>query len=271
MARRIHIILPVYNEERALEPLLTRIRSAMTAMAQAYAVIVVDDGSADRSGEIARAWRAAMPLDLVEHERNRGLGAALRSGLLRAASLAGPDDVIVTMDADDTHPPDLIGAMVRRLDEGADVVIASRYVAGAREVGLSARRRVLSRGAGAVLGALFPVAGARDYSCGFRAYRASVIARALAAYGPALVEERGFACAAEVLLKLRRLGVRVSEVPLVLRYDQKKGASKMRVLRTISRYGVLVTKNLREPGGRPFRHIASGAGDTGARAGSRPA
>ena len=265
MVRHVYIVLPVYNEEGALDQLLTRIQAAMTSD---YTVVVVNDGSQDRSGEIVRARRSAMPLDLVDHDRNRGLGEALKSGLLRASSLARGDDVIVTMDADDTHPPDLIAAMVRRIDEDADVVIASRYVGGAREVGLSVRRKILSRGSSALMGALFPIAGARDDSCGYRAYRASVIRRALEVYGPALVEERGFACALEVLLKLRPLGVRVSEVPLVLRYDQKKGASKMRALRTISRYWVLAAKTLRDQG--IFRRIApGGGGGPDAHAGSR--
>ena len=271
MPRHIYIILPVYNEEGALDRLLTRIRSAMAAMSADYTVIVVNDGSADRSAEIARRRWVGMPLDLVDHERNRGLGEALKSGLLRAGSLARSDDVIVTMDADDTHPPDLIAAMARRIDEGSDVVIASRYAGGAQEVGLSARRKVLSRGASVLLGALFPMAGVRDYSCGYRAYRAPVIRTALERYGPALVEERGFACAAEVLLKLRRLGVRVSEVPLVLRYDQKKGASKMRVGSTISRYWVLVVKSLFDPGVRPFRRVGPGARGPGDRVGSQSA
>jgi dolichol-phosphate mannosyltransferase len=268
MMRHVYIVLPVYNEESALDQLLTRIRSAMAGVE--YTVVVVNDGSRDRSAEIARERRSIMPLEVVDHDRNRGLGEALRSGLLRAGSLARNDDLIVTMDADDTHPPDLIGVMACRIEEGWDVVIASRYAGGAREVGLSLRRRMLSRGASALLGALFPMVGARDYSCGYRAYRASVVKKALEAYGPALVEEQGFACAVEVLLKLRKLGVRVTEVPLVLRYDQKKSASKMRVVRTVSRYLVLVAKTLRAPGGRPFRQVASGGVGPEGHAGARP-
>ena len=270
MTRHVHIVLPVYNEEGALDRLLERIATAMATMGT-YTVIVVDDGSTDRSAEIARARQAVMPVELVDHGRNRGLGEALRSGLVRASARAGPDDVIVTMDADDTHPPELIASMLRRIDEGSDVVIASRYAAGAREVGLSARRKLLSRGASLLLSALFPLDGARDYSCGYRAYRAPVMQRALEAYGPALVEETGFACAPEVLLKLRRLGVRTSEVPLVLRYDRKEGASKMRAMRTISRYGVLVAKSLRDSGARPFRHVSGDARAPGGQAGPRSA
>jgi dolichol-phosphate mannosyltransferase len=80
------------------------------------------------------------------------------------------------------------------------------------------------------------VPGARDYTCGFRLYRAATLRRALSAWGERLIEEAGFTCMAEVLVKLGRGGARVTEAPLVLRYDLKEGASKMKVLRTIGRY-----------------------------------
>jgi dolichol-phosphate mannosyltransferase len=86
--------------------------------------------------------------------------------------------------------------------------------------------------------------GVRDYTCGYRAYRASTIKDAVTRYGDRLIEESGFSCMVELLLKLRRLGIRCYEVPLVLRYDQKGGVSKMRVIRTIRRYLVVMTRNL---------------------------
>ena len=84
--------------------------------------------------------------------------------------------------------------------------------------------------------------GARDYTCGFRLYRAAMLRRAADAWGDRLVEEAGFTCMAEVLLKLGRGGARVAEVPLILRYDLKEGASKMKVMRTIARYFVLAQR-----------------------------
>jgi dolichol-phosphate mannosyltransferase len=145
------------------------------------------------------------------------------------------------MDADNTHDPALLTDMVRRMnDEHADIVIASRYAPGGREIGLSPLRRVLSRGASFLLSISARVGGARDYTCGYRLYRAAVLRRAVAAWGERLVEEAGFTCMAEVLLKLGRGGARVSESPLVLRYDLKEGASKMKMARTIARYFELI-------------------------------
>ena len=147
---------------------------------------------------------------------------------------AGDRDVILTMDADNSHVPGLIPSMVRVIAEGYDVVIASRYQAGARVVGLTARRRILSFGASLLFRGLFPIPNVRDYTCGFRAYRAELI-RGVLEENPQFISERGFSCMVDILLKLRvrEPSVTMAEVPLLLRYDKKKGASKMNVGATI--------------------------------------
>jgi dolichol-phosphate mannosyltransferase len=240
----IFIVLPAYNEAGSLGGLLTRINEAMALASLEYEVIVVNDGSTDRTLDIAERQQAAMPLSIVDHKRNRGLGEALKSGLVMASAKARDQDIIVTMDADNTHPPELIARMAEKIGEGYDVIIASRYQGGADEVGLALYRKALSRGASLLLRALFPMKGVRDYTCGYRAYRASSLKEAVSRFGDRLIEESGFSCMVELLLKLRRLGIRCYEVPLVLRYDQKGGASKMRVIRTIRRYLVVMARNL---------------------------
>jgi dolichol-phosphate mannosyltransferase len=97
-------------------------------------------------------------------------------------------------------------------------------------------RKVLSRGASFLLSTVARVRGARDYTCGYRLYRSTMLRRALEAWGDRLIEEVGFVCMAELLVKLGRGGARVAEAPLVLRYDLKEGASKMKILKTITRY-----------------------------------
>lgn len=255
-APTVYLVLPAYNEEGSLPPLLSRVKASFAASAVPYHVIVVNDGSVDRTLEIARQHTAHMPVTVVDHVSNKGLGEAIKSGLFHAAAVAEPGDVIVTMDADNTHPPDLIPAMVARLVEGHDFVIASRFVRGGQQIGLRPHRKLLSRTAGLLLKVLFPFPGVTDYTCGYRAYRTAAIKRAIDAYGPALVQERGFSCFVDVLLKLRRLHARACEVPLVLRYDFKQGASKMRIARTIGRYLGLIGRNLVQPGARPFRRVS---------------
>lgn len=242
-----YILLPAYNEERDIATLLERIRAALTELQINYQLLVVNDGSRDRTLEILRQMQLDLPMEILDHGVNQGLGQAMLTGLQRAIELVKDEDVVITMDADNTHDPYLIGAMRDRILQGADVVIASRYEHGGQEVGLSHLRSFLSRGASTLLKFFFPIQGVKDFTCGYRAYRGAALKRAFAVYGDHFVEERGFTCMAEILIKMGAVAVRVAEVPLVLRYDLKFGPSKMKVMRTILRYFVLIGKNL---GGR---------------------
>lgn len=236
-----YILLPAYNEEKDLPPLLDRLEAAMAG--QDYQVLVVNDGSQDSTLSIARQWAERMPLTVLDHGTNKGLGQAMLTGLTYAAEVAGQDDLVVAMDADNTHDPALILRMAEQIRAGSDVVIASRYTPGGEEIGLTPIRKVLSRGASFLLRLFFPIRGALDYTCGFRAYTVAILRRAFARFGrEGLIEERGFTCMAELLIKLSLTGARVGEAPLVLRYDLKSGKSKMKFARTIWRYGVLIAR-----------------------------
>ena len=235
---KITVLMPAYNEERDLPGLLERTKLALQGWAD-YQVMIVDDGSTDRTAAIATEASRHMPLTLIQHARNQGLGAAIRTGL-KAASQT--DGVVVTMDADNSQGPELIRQMIDEIDSGADVVIASRFQPGSQEVGVPAHRKFLSHLSSAGIRLLVGYPGARDYTCGFRVYRADVLRRLVARYGDNFLRENGFSCMLELLLNLRRIQAKVAEVPLVLRYDLKEGASKMRILRTMWRYVVTITR-----------------------------
>lgn len=231
--RTLWVLLPAYREAANLPPLLTDMRTALTNVPSipTWRVVVVDDGSKDGTAEAA-AGVPGIPLDLVVHEVNRGLGGAMKTGIEHVLARAGDDDLFASMDADHTHPPDAIPSMVALIDRGADLVIASRYVKGAEIHGLVLWRRWLSDVASLVFRVLFPC-GARDYTCGFRVYRVSLLRWGEARYGRHFLNQKGFSVMVDLLLKLRRRARRIDEVPLILRYDRKIGASKMRVARTI--------------------------------------
>lgn len=231
----IIVTLPAYNEEIALPPLLDAIARVRQMSLPELRVIVVDDGSADATADIIRRYAKAGPwITLVQHERNRGLSQAIQTGFQAALKDAASGDIIVTLDADNTQPPEVIPSMIERVESGCDVVIASRFQPGAQVHGVPPLRRLYSRVMGILFRVIFPIRGVRDYSCGFRAYRADVLKHAYATYGDHFITERGFACMAEILCQLGRLdGVTFGEVPFTLRYDLKPTATKMRVWRTI--------------------------------------
>lgn len=234
---KITVVLPAYNEERDLPPLLDRIGNSMSSAGVSYDILVVDDGSTDGTADIALRAAERWPVKLIQHSSNKGLGAAIRTGLTAASQL---DGAVVTMDADNTQDPALIPHMVAVLEQGYDVVIASRFQKGAAEIGVAPHRKLLSHAAGSIMRVLVRFRGVRDYSCGYRVYRASILRLLQKAYGPDFIRENGFACMFELLVKLKAIRARATEVPLVLRYDLKSGESKMRVIRTLARYGVVL-------------------------------
>ncbi|MHB1340723.1 MAG: glycosyltransferase family 2 protein [Coriobacteriia bacterium] len=234
-ARRVHFVLPAYNEAASIEDLLKRIAEVSRGAGLDYDVLVVDDGSGDRTGELALALSPGIPVDVVRNEPNQGLGVTIRRGLRHASERSGPDDVIVTLDADLTQDPSYVPAMLARLDDGADVVIASRFQRGASVEGLSAFRRTISRLAGICVALVRPIPGVRDYSCGFRAYRASAIRWGFERYGDGFVTESGFGCMVEISERLRGHS-RFAEVPFTLHYEAKRKASEIRIWPTILAY-----------------------------------
>jgi dolichol-phosphate mannosyltransferase len=229
------LVLPAFNEAGNLGLVLDQCARAIGEAGCLLRIVVVDDGSTDQTGAIARAWAGHGALDLIVHRSNQGLGKTIHDGLKRAAELAGPDDVIVTMDADNTQPASLIPQLLDAVNSGTDLVIASRFRRGAKVVGLSLLRRGLTILSSYLYRSLRPIPGVRDYSSGFRAYRGSLIQHAFGAYHGRFITEAGFACMAEILVKLGALGPIIHEVPMILRYDRKKGASKMPVARTVGR------------------------------------
>lgn len=231
----VAIVLPAYNEEQDLPKLLENIRTTMVGMPFGYHVVVVDDGSKDRTADIAREYATKMPLKLIQHGVNKGLGQGLQTGL-REGWLLG--EVVVVMDADNSHDPVYVKDMVQVIEAGdADVVIASRFKLGSVVQGVPFYRQVLSWGCFLMMKTLMPYRNVRDYSTGFRAYRSLTIGRLISESGTGpLIEESSFACMLELLLRLRWLGARAAEIPYTLRYDLKVGVSKLRIWRTIRRY-----------------------------------
>lgn len=233
---RVNFLLPAFNEEESLPALFGAINDTNLE----YRIFLVDDGSEDNTAEMARQFAQNMPIEILSHDRNKGLGAAIETGILHLTKNLEPGSVVVTMDSDLTHNPQLVHFMLREIDKGSDVVIASRYVSGGKQLNLPLMRRLLSRGVNLIL----TIRGSKvlDNTSGYRCMRIESLRNAIQVYGTDLITESGFTAVAEMLLKLQRLGVKVKEIPMVLDYGNKKGASKMNIYRTIRAYVKLFIK-----------------------------
>ena len=208
---------------------MPKIKALFEGIDTQYTIIVCDDGSDDRTLELLNEYQKTMNLEIITHPMNRGLGETSRDLFEKAAVIAKADDVIVRLDCDDTHEPDVIPAMVKKIGEGFDVVIASRFEPGGGQKGVNVYRSFISRSANIFMKIFFPIPGLKEYSCGFRAYRASIIQSAITFYGNDFIQLKGlgFTCTLEKIIKLKILGAKFGEVPFMLRYDQKESDSKM--------------------------------------------
>ena len=146
------IVLPIYNEERVIAQLLRAIQKEMEMTGLDFSIIAVNDGSSDKTAHILENFSRQIRVHRVEHPKNEGLGQTIRDGLLLASEKAKEVDWIVTLDADNTHPPEYIPKLLEKASQGYDLVIASRYQKGAKEEGLPFSRSFCSRTINTVLG-----------------------------------------------------------------------------------------------------------------------
>ena len=227
--RKIVILLPAYNEEASLPALLPKISSVMEQEGVEYKIVVCNDGSKDNTAKALVEYQKKLPLEVITHKINRGLGETSRDLFERAAEICKPQDIIIRLDCDDTHEPEFIPRMIAKVEEGFDVVIASRFLPGGGQKGVTPYRAFISRCANLFMKAFFPIKGLKEYSCGFRAYNAEIILKSIETFGNNFIQLKGlgFTCTLEKLVKLNLLGARFGEVPFELRYDQKQSESKM--------------------------------------------
>jgi len=232
-------VVPAFNEEANL-PRLIEDLEGRPELWKGGRVIVVDDGSKDRTPDVARAYRGPVPIELVQLAENAGPGRAFDIGFRRALELAPLEGLIVTLEADSTSDLDAMEEMLATARSGADVVLASHHDAG-ELVNVKPHRRFLSRAASY---AIRRTAGldARTVSSFFRVYRAAALRAAYEAHGDGLIREAGFACKAELLIKLDRMQARIAEVPVSLDWSKREGESKMRVLPTVGGYARMMVR-----------------------------
>ena len=213
---RIFITIPTYNEKENMESLVTHLLALPTKV---Y-VIVVDDNSPDGTGEIAdRLVLENIGRVSVKHRPGKlGLGTAYIAGFKEA--LARGADLVCSMDADFSHNPRYVPAIVDKINQGYDLVIGSRYMQGGGST-QPLDRKVVSWGANTVARALLGL-HAHDTTAGFRCYRR----QALESLDLDSIKSSGYSFLFEMLFRVERRGWKVGEVPIIFE-DRRLGTSKI--------------------------------------------
>ena len=202
----VSVVVPTYNEAGSLPVLVDRLAKAFAG--REWELVVVDDGSPDGTADIAESLGKAHPIRVVRRPGKAGLASAVLAGFATAKG-----DVLLVMDADLSHPPEVAPKLADAIASGADLAVGSRYVAGGGVMDWPMKRQVVSRVACLMGQVLVPV---RDSTSGFFALRRSVI-------DGVTLNPIGFKIGFEVMARGKYN--RVVELPYTFR-DREHGASK---------------------------------------------
>jgi dolichol-phosphate mannosyltransferase len=214
------IVLPTYNERQNLRHALARIREVAQGDGVQLHTLIVDDSSPDGTGELAdELAREVADVSVLHRAGKEGLARAYFAGFREALAMGA--ERIFEMDADLSHDASYLPHFLRRIDQGADLVLGSRYVKGGGVENWSLSRRAISRGgclyAQAILGLPY-----RDLTGGYKCFRRSV----LETIDLDAVNAKGYGFQIEMTYRAHKLGFKVVELPIIF-VDRKVGESKM--------------------------------------------
>ena len=230
------LMFPAYNEKENLVKLLPELCSFLDRELKDYKILIVNDGSTDSTENITQCFDRSLPIEIVSHQKNRGVGEVFKTGFSLLENKAGKEDFVFVLEADGTSDYKLIPQMHKELTRGSDVVIASRYIKGGAYKNFPLKRHLISLVGNLVLRVVFHGKHIKDYTIFFRGYRMELLNRALSTYKDKFITSKTFLSNTEVLLNLAILTDKISEVPFVYSYDLKMGKSKMPLLKTLADY-----------------------------------
>jgi dolichol-phosphate mannosyltransferase len=214
------LVLPTYNEADNLEPIVRAALPQLAAGASEHHLLVVDDGSPDGTGAIADRLAAELePVEVLHRSAKSGIGPAYLAGFAHALERGAQR--LLEMDADFSHDPGDIRRLLAACEQGADLVLGSRYVRGGGVTDWGLLRRAVSRGGSLYAQVLLGVP-VRDLTGGFKCFRREV----LDAIDLSAIGTDGYGFQIEMTYRALRAGFHVQEVPIVFR-DRRVGSSKM--------------------------------------------
>jgi dolichol-phosphate mannosyltransferase len=245
MKKSVYIITPVYNEDTNLELLTEGWRNIQNTWFE-YDVqfILVDDGSTDKTSELALTLTKDLNFKLITHEVNKGPGYAFGSGFEYISDSIKEEDIVVTIEGDNTSRLDTLKIMIERiLREDIDVAFASPLAYGGTVINTYWHRRFLGHAAAALTKIVLNIHGIHTFTSFFRAYQGKTIILLQKKYGNRILEFNGFECMVELLKKMTLINASITEVPMQLDTSIRKGKSKLKIWKTALLYFVLFKRS----------------------------
>lgn len=228
-----YILIPCYNEEDNIDLLYQNLSQCKIHKEKFY--VFVDDGSKDQTVKKIKDLFKDEPLQLITKDRNYGPGHSFELGFEWILShSADEDDLVITMEADNTSDLGILQEMIIQTELGRELVLSSVYAAGGRIENIDLGRRVLSYLANRFFRFFFDIR-VLTLSSFYRVYSLSLLRKIQGRY-PKIIEENGFICMLEILIKAIRQKAIIAEVPMILDSNKRRGTSKMDILKTTFHY-----------------------------------
>lgn len=238
------LMFPAYNEKENLVKLLPNIVSFLKDKIKNYKIVIIDDGSTDSTKNLIEHFKGTVPMEMISHETNKGVGKVFYTGFSAISKMADKDDSLIVLEADGTSDYRLIPILATKLQQGNDIAIASRYIKGGAYKNFPLKRYLISLIGNIILGIVFSNKNIKDYTIFYRGYKMGLIKNALEMYGAKFITSDTFLANTEILLNLTRLTDKITEIPFIYSYDLKIGKSKMPLVKTLLDYLKFLVANL---------------------------
>lgn len=237
----IKIIIPVYNESKNLSSFLQLTNIFLKKYRHRF--YIINDGSTDNTQKIIKKISRTYPIKLLTHKINKGVAEAFKTGLTEVSKNAHDKDIVIIMEGDGTSNPQHIPLMIKKIKNGTDIVIASRYKKGGKYKNFPFKRLIFSKAANLIFQLLFS-SKVKDYTIFYRAYSINIIKKSLNGFAEDLITTKYFAANTEMLTKMMKLTSKIEEIPFIYDYSKKRGKSGLKIAKNLNQYIKFIFANL---------------------------
>ncbi len=238
------------DEAQNLKKFLVNVSHEMQALQHDFEIIACLDGSKDESFNLVSDFAKFHPVKILPLKNERGLGLAFKRLFLDVIENSADDDLVISLDADNTHNPEQIFEMLEHFKKNnLDLLVASRFCSSSVMADFPLRRQLISKSISLLLQNLFSVkkiSGQKlqDFTSGYRIYKVEKLKKLFALEKNQFITEPEFTYTCELLIKLARINCRIDEIAISYDYGKKLGVSKLRIMRNFWRLIILLGKLL---------------------------